>query len=303
MKELAPILLFTYKRLDTLQKTIEALRANQLSKESILYIFSDGAKSENDISAIQAVRAYLKTIVGFKNIHIKESETNKGLAKSIISGVSEIMKITDQVIVMEDDLITTPNFLSFMNKALTKYETEPKVFSISGYSMNLGQENHQSNETYFLNRSWSWGWASWKDRWEKVDWDMKDYDSFKKDKVRKKEFAKGGSDLNKMLRGQMEGKLDSWAIRWLYEQHKVQGLTLYPVYSKVYNDGFDEMATHTTGSNSRFLPVLDKEFSHEITFPNSVALNVEKQAAFMKIMSVKSRIRSKIDFLLQSILN
>lgn len=299
MRNTVPILLFTYKRLDALKKTIEALAANELADQSNLYIFSDGPKSQKDQKAIQEVRAYLKTVEGFKNINIKASEVNKGLANSIISGVSEIMELSDSVIVMEDDLLTTSNFLIFMNNALSKYENEQKVFSVSGYSMNLNQDINKPSETYFLNRGWSWGWATWKSRWENVDWEMKDYESFKKDKNKKSEFAKGGSDLNKMLRNQMEGALDSWAIRWFYYQFIVNGLTLYPVYSKVYNNGFDQLATHTTGSNSRYLPLLDKDLSNEISFPKSIEISQEYQKAFIRNMSVKARIRSKVESIFQ----
>lgn len=297
---MVPVLLFTYKRLDALKKTIEALSANELADQSDLYIFSDGPKTEKDQKPIQEVRAYLKTVKGFNNINIKASEVNKGLANSIISGVSEVMELSDKVIVMEDDLLTTSNFLMFMNKALSKYENEQKVFSVSGYSMNLNQDVNQPGETYFLNRGWSWGWATWKNRWEHVDWEMKDYESFKNDKNKKSEFAMGGSDLNKMLRNQMEGALDSWAIRWFYHQLKVKGLTLYPTYSKVYNNGFDQLATHTTGSNSRYLPLLDEELSNEIFFPKSIEISEGYQKAFLKNMSVKARIRSKIETILQS---
>lgn len=297
---MAPILLFTYKRLDALKKTIEALSVNELALESDLYIFSDGPKTTKDQIAIQEVRTYLKTVKGFKSIHIKTSETNKGLANSIISGVSEVIELSDKVIVMEDDLLTTSNFLMFMNNALSEYENEHKVFSVSGYSMNLNREVNKSSETYFLNRGWSWGWATWKSRWEHVDWEMKDYESFRKDKNKKSEFAMGGSDLNKMLRNQMEGALDSWAIRWFYHQFKVKGLTLYPVCSKVYNNGFDQLATHTTGSNSRYLPLLDKDLSEEVSFPKSIEISQAYQKAFLKNMGVKARIRSKMESILQS---
>jgi len=300
MNHTAPILLFTYKRLDALKKTINALIANELSSQSNLYIFSDGPKSDKDVAAVQAVRTYLKTIKGFKNISVEESEANRGLAESIISGVSKIMKISDHVIVMEDDLLTTPNFLVFMNKALAEYENQHRVFSISGYSMNLNQDIKNADETYFLNRGWSWGWATWKTRWEAVDWKVKDYDEFKKNKIKRAEFAQGGSDLNKMLRLQMNGKLDSWAIRWFYHQFKVNGLTLYPVYSKVYNNGFDHLATHTSGSNSRYLPLLDETFSQNVSFPKVIKANPNYQAAFLKNMGVKARIRSKMETILQS---
>ncbi len=300
MNQKAPILLFTYKRLDALKKTIAALNQDELSKQSNLFIFSDGPKHKKDIEKVGEVRNFLKDISGFKHIYIEESKTNRGLANSVISGVSEVMKLYDRVIVLEDDLITTSNFLTFMNAALSAYEEEQKVFSISGYSMNLNKNNKKTNETYFLNRGWSWGWATWRNRWTNVDWEMKDYAQFKKDKKEKAAFALGGSDLNKMLRKQMNGKLDSWAIRWFYHQYKVSGLTLYPVCSKVYNNGFDKLATHTTGSNSRYIPLLDEELSSEIIFPKSVALSQEYQKAFLNNMSFKARLRSKIESIFQT---
>lgn len=300
MNEMAPILLFTYKRLEALKKTVEALVQNNLALESNLFVFSDGPKSKNDVKQIQEVRSYLKTITGFKKVNIKESPTNKGLANSIITGVSEVMEFSDEVIVLEDDLLTTSNFLVFMNQALKKYKNAERVFSISGYSFDLKQGDDRPNENYFLNRGWSWGWATWKDRWATIDWQVKDYADFKNDKQKKNEFAKGGSDLNKMLRNQMEGSLDSWAIRWFYHQYKVKGLTLYPVYSKVHNVGFDDLATHTTGSNRRYLPLLDNNSGHEIIFPESIEIHPKKQKLFQRKMGVKARIRSKIETIFQA---
>lgn len=300
MSETAPILLFTYKRLEALKKTVEALAKNNLASLSNLYIFSDGPKTESDDAQIQLVRSYLKTVTGFKKVIINESPTNKGLANSIISGVSEVLQIANQVIVLEDDLLTTSNFLTFMNQALKQYKDSDQVFSISGYSFNLKQENDNLNDCYFLNRGWSWGWATWKDRWKDIDWEVTDYADFKNDRSKKNAFAKGGSDLNKMLKNQMEGSLDSWAIRWFYHQYKVKGLTLYPVYSKVDNTGFDNLATHTTGSNKRYLPLLDINVGHEFNFPDSKEIHREKQKLFQKKMGVNARIRSKIETIFQS---
>jgi len=159
------------------------LKKNDLAKESNLFIFSDGPKNNEEHKDICKVRAYLKTIRGFKTININVSEANKGLAKSIISGVAEILKITDRVIVLEDDLLTTPNFLVFMNMALEKYQNEQKVFSVSGFSFNLNQDDTEPEETYFLTRGWSWGRATWKKNWEDIDWQIRDYSNFKKDKI------------------------------------------------------------------------------------------------------------------------
>lgn len=299
--KLAPVLLFAYKRLEPLVQTVEALSKNILASESDIFVFSDGPKKQSDEKEINEVREFIKTISGFKSITIKESKKNKGLANSIISGVSEVMKMYDRVIVLEDDLLTTSNFLMYMNKSLNKYENEANAFSISGYSFNLHLKGHFFEETYFLHRGWSWGWGTWRDRWEKVDWSVADYNEFKTNKEKRKEFSRGGSDLNKMLDSQMNGTLDSWAIRWFYHQYKVKGLTLFPVYSKVYNNGFDKYATHTTGSNRRYLPLLDSKESHEIEFPKNVSVQPKYQRPYLKKMGIMARILSKVETLIFSI--
>lgn len=295
MTELAPIVLFTYKRLDTLIKTVESLQQNYLATESDLYIFSDAAKGIQDQKSVQDVRNYIKTIKGFKSIAIFESEANKGLATSIIEGVSEILKIHETVIVLEDDLVSTNNFLDFMNQSLEKFKDENSVFSISGFSFNLNIETKYLYDVYFLNRGWSWGWATWRDRWGKVDWEIKDYSEFIKNKKAQKLFSTGGSDLNSMLKKQMTGNLDSWAIRWFYNQFKLGGLTLYPVKSKILNEGFGVEATHTTGSSRRYTPNLDNEKNKQINFPPIVNLTILAQNKFQQKMSLFSRFKSKIE--------
>ncbi|AIZ40717.1 glycosyltransferase family protein [Cellulophaga baltica] len=291
----APILLFTYKRLDALKNTIAALKKNDLASESDLFIFSDGPKQLKDKDIIDQIRTFLKTVDGFKSVTISASPTNKGLANSIIGGVTTVMEKSETVIVLEDDLLTTPNFLTYMNKALSEYTAEKKIFSISGYSFDLRSKDQNPNTTYLLNRGWSWGWATWRDRWENVDWEVASYKEFSENKIERKEFAKGGSDLNAMLDKQMSGKLDSWAIRWFYHQFKTGGLTLYPLGSKIYNDGFDEFATHTNGSEKRYLPYLDKEHQMNFDFPKEIAISKEYQKKFQSKMGIIARIKSKIE--------
>jgi hypothetical protein len=291
----SPILLFTYKRLDTLKKTVASLAENELANQSELFIFSDGAKIPSDDIIVAQVREFLKTVKGFKKITIYESNRNKGLATSIIDGVTLILQSFDTVIVLEDDLGTTPNFLTFMNSCLDNFKAHRDAFSVSGYSFNLGISTDFQEDAYFLNRGWSWGWGTWKDRWENVDWDVKDYDLFKNDATARKRFSKGGSDLNKMLDMQMNGQLDSWAIRWFYHQFKINGLTIYPVFSKVFNNGFDNLATHTNGSITRYLPLLDNEFKNEFKFPEKVILSQDYQHRFLSKMGIWSRLKSKLE--------
>lgn len=294
-RNLAPVLVFTYRRLDALKETIKALQQNTLAGESELFIFSDGPKGDSDDVDVQLVREYLNDIDGFRKITIKKSPNNKGLATSIISGVSEVFETFDKVIVLEDDLLTTPNFLTFMNKALHRYENECSVFSISGYSFDLGKNDNETADVYLFCRGWSWGWATMKSKWEKVDWEVKDYHLFIKDKAMKREFARGGSDLNRMLRLQMAGCLDSWAIRWFYHQFKEQGLTVYPVESKVHNNGFDDTATHTNGSDRRYRPRLDTTHSEDFVFTSSTEVNPYYRDRFLLKLSLGARLVSRLE--------
>lgn len=291
---LAPIVLFTYKRLETLQKTIDALRLNFLASDSDLIIYSDGPKDHKDEPIIQEIRSYLRTIKGFKSIAIHESEKNQGLATSIISGVSSVMKVYDKAIVLEDDLLTSTNFLAFMNQALDKYKHSESVCSISAYSFDLKEQDDSLEKGYFLNRSWSWGWATWRDRWEEVDWMVSDYNDFSKSSRQKAGFAKLGSDVNKMLAAQMTGKADSWYIRFIYYQYKRGLLTFYPNVSKIDNNGFDTEATHNTGIKSRFITSFDLTNNIEFIFPENVSINGAKQRVFSAKLGFKTRLINKL---------
>ena len=261
----APILLFTYKRIKSLKKTVETLKENFLASESELYIFSDGGKSDDDNKKVGEVRDYLRSISGFKKITLKESKVNKGLANSIINGVTEVLKSYDSVIVLEDDLETSPNFLNFMKESLSYYQNSSNVFSVSGYSFDLKIRADYNFDVYFTKRSSSWGWAIWKDRWEKVDWSMKNFEATVWSFQRIIDFNKMGSDLYGMMKLQHQGKIDSWAIRACFHQYLINSYTVFPVVSKVQNIGYGDDATHTSGYNS-FKTVVDTTNKTKFTF-------------------------------------
>ena len=187
MKNLAPIVLFTYIRFEKLKKTVQILSENELAIYSDLIIFSDGAKFIEDNNTIINIRAYLKTITGFKSVKIYESKWNKGLANSIIQGVTDVLKEYPYAIILEDDLITSKNFLNFMNQALIYYKDSESVLSISGYLPELDSLNCRF-DAFFLPRSWSWGWAIWQNRWTKIDWELSTNNPFYKNKYLRNKF-------------------------------------------------------------------------------------------------------------------
>jgi hypothetical protein len=292
IKMLAPICLFTYNRLEETQKTVDALKKNYLASDSDIFIFSDGAKNENGKNKVEEVRQYLKTINGFKSVTIFQSENNKGLATSIISGVTQILERYGKVIVLEDDLITSANFLNFMNQALDFYEFNSSVFSISGYSFNLPSLKNNKADFYIGYRASSWGWGTWKNQWDKVSWEITDFKQFIWNPVKHLKFLRGGSDMSLMLWRQMNDKIDSWAIRWCYHQFKNNLFTVYATKSKIINIGVGNNATHTK-RNSRFEVELDDGKQEIFKFEQNVSIDRELAKEFRQNFSVVSRLKDK----------
>lgn len=291
---LAPICLFVYSRLDETKKTIESLQQNILASESHLYVFSDGEKNEENRKNVLAVREYIHSINGFASVKIYESNINKGLANSIISGVTEIVNKYGKIIVIEDDLIFSTNFICFMNQALNFYENKKRVANISGYAFDFKYPSDYKYDMAFSCRFSSWGWATWKDRWEKVDWEVKDYKSFRWNIFNRIRFYQGGSDLDRMLRLQMKGKLDSWAIRFAYHHFKYDLLDIFPRISKVLYNGFNSGATHTQNKKDTFDTVLDSTENFNFQFSENLETEKEITKQFYNHYSFKTRLNYKI---------
>lgn len=240
----APVVLFTYNRPEHTRRTVEALRANLGARETDLHIYSDGPKSDQHAESVRQVRSYLRTINGFKTVTVTERDRNMGLAVSIITGVTTALERHSSVIVVEDDMITAPNFLDFMNTALTVYDPRQDVFSVTGYNYPLCIPADYPHDAYLSYRSSSWGWGTWPDRWNKVDWAIRDFAKFLSSPRERALFARGGDDLLAILQLQMEGKLDSWSIRFDYAHYKHNALCLHPIRSKIQNIGFDGSGIH-----------------------------------------------------------
>jgi hypothetical protein len=291
---LAPILLFVYNRPWHTQKTFESLVQNILVSESDLIIYSDYPKNEDAKKSVNLVREYIKTISGFHNVFIVERQENFGLAKNIISGVTEVIQKYDKVIVMEDDLLTSPYFLKYMNEALDYYQNEPRIFTITGYnypSSAMRIPTDYMHDIYFSPRNSSWGWATWRDRWEKADWDMKDYPQFSLDKKAQKSFNYGGEDLTDMLKAQMEGRINSWSIRLTYTHFKHGGLCVYPVVSFVKNIGLDGSGIHCGVESSQKFSNSSLSMKDNIRFLKDIQVNEKIMNEFKKLFQKKLILR------------
>ena len=234
---LAPIILFVYNRPAHIKHTIEALLKNILASESHLYIFSDGPKNNNDKLLVDEVREYLKTIKGFRDIHIIERSENIGLANSIISGVTEIIEKYEKAIILEDDLVTSPYFLKYMNEALNYYEFSEEVICISGFIYPIKET---LPNTFFIKGADNLGWATWKRGWKEFESNGEKLSEYIKQNNLRREFTRNYSyPYYKMLKDQIKGKNNSWAIRWYASAFIKNKLVLYPHKSLVIHIGSD----------------------------------------------------------------
>ena len=272
---LSPIILFVYNRLYHTEQVINSLKNNTLADKSDLYIYADGPKSEDDSIKVQEVRAYLKTIDGFKNIHIQLQETNLGLAKSITKGVTEIVNKFNKVIVLEDDIVTSPYFLPYMNDALHYYEDKEDVASIHGYIYPVTQKVPQA---FFLKGADCWGWATWKRAWDLFEPNGQILLDQIIEKGLEREFDFDRSyPYVQMLKDQVADLNNSWAIRWYASTFLKNKLTLYPGHSLVQNIGNDSSGTHSDTTSVFDVPL----YSSKVPVEREVIVSKEGYQAFV----------------------
>lgn len=241
----APILLFVYNRPEHVRRNIQALLKNELAAESELFIYSDAAKDETSQAAVKEVRAFIRSIQGFKKITITERAENWGLARSIIDGVTTQINRYGRVIVLEDDLVVAPHFLQFMNDALETYRDEERVGHIQACDFT---HDPSLPDTFLIKWTGSWGWGTWDRAWKHFNADGKALLTELESRKLTYTFDFNGKyGYTRMLRRQIEGKNNSWAIRWNASLFLKGILSLNVGKSLVQNEGFDGSGTNCGG--------------------------------------------------------
>ncbi|MBA2611404.1 MAG: glycosyltransferase family 2 protein [Bacteroidetes bacterium] len=275
---LAPIVLFTYNRPFHTQQVLDSLAQNIEAKDSLLYIFCDGAKenaSAADLEKIKKTREIVNSEKRFKEVIVTEQIKNKGLAGSVIDGVTEVVNKHSNVIVLEDDLVLSPYFLLHMNDSLTRYEKDPKICQIG--ACNFFACGPKYPDVFFLAMSECWGWATWKNRWEHFNPNAQQLLEKLQEKNLIQRFnAYGSYDMEGMLKDQILGKVSSWAIRWQAVCVINGWLTLYP--NPAYTNHIESKeATH---ANDNVVPPMQQ------TKPVFKTFVAEENAAVIEAMKL-----------------
>lgn len=290
--QLAPILFFTYNRPEHTLKSLEALKCNLLSDQSELFFFSDGPKSEEDRTAVNEVRKIIHSVEGYKQIHIIENETNKGLAANIIGGVTQVIKKYGRVIVLEDDLITSRYFLTFMNDALDRYDNTPEIAHIQGYCY----PNLNVPDAFLTKWAGSWGWATWKSQWANFNSDGDELlTNIYERKLTKTFDFNGRYPYTRMLKRQVKGINNSWAIRWYASLLLNDKLSLNAGRSLVQNIGFDGTGIHSGNKDIYVTNLYNERLSVEVpTIEESKIARLEIEKYHKKTYSFWAKVKRRL---------
>jgi hypothetical protein len=265
----APICLFTYKRFEHFKKTIKALQQNYLAKYSCLYICSNAAMYEGELEIINNIRKFASTIQGFEKVTLIENKINKGQEETFRKNITAILQVYKKIIVLEEDMVTTKNFLNYMNAALDYYEGTKNINSIAGYSVPIDDRYFNHDDVFFIQRSCSWGWATWVDRWVLMKWDIT------KDDLREINWFKfndAGYDKYNMLSEVVDQKLNAWDIKTDYTMYQNNLFTVYPKKSFLWNIGTDGSGLHS-GKTDKYDPILVDETITDFRFNDAVIVN------------------------------
>lgn len=273
MPDLAPIVLFVYNRPEHTRRTLAALAANPLAVASDLIIYADGPKKQEHSASVREAREVARSASGFRSVRLIERQRNMGLANSIITGVSDVCAAHGRAIVVEDDLVVSPDFLPFLNAALSRYQNEEHVFQISGYA--YPAHDQSTPRSFFLPMASCWGWATWARAWARFDPTMSALTKLDRDPTARRQFnVDDAYDYYGMACQQRQDKIDSWGIRWQLSLFVGGGLVLYPRDSLVYNAGVDASGTHGMGHAAFQRELQERAFDLDaMTWPPRIAID------------------------------
>jgi hypothetical protein len=278
-----PIALFIYKRPDHTENVIKSLMMCERFDDTNIYVFADGPRNNEEHRAVSKTRNIARDILGIKATYI-ESDRNIGLANSITLGVDQLCNKYGRVVVLEDDLLVSRYFLRYMNEALERYEHDTSVMQISGYMFPIDSVS-LSSKCSFLPLTTSWGWGTWKRAWDNYDPEAKGWELLLSDSSIKARFNLSGSyDYAWMLKNQMQGYIDSWAIRWYWSVFRRNGLVLYPPASLIRNIGLDGSGTHGSRTYQHALTQETLPDVTKFTYPDQIVVDSERLNAVTRYL-------------------
>lgn len=273
--------LFTYHRSEHTRQVIDALSRNTEIPEK-LFIFQDGIRAETNVDEWERVGEVIKNITWCKTeLHI--SDKSKGCARSVIDGINYVLQNYEAIIVLEDDCVPEPRFISYMYQALQKYKNRPEVYSIGGHAWDVSfSEEHI--DAYFNGRTNSWGWGTWKDRWKQFQEDYLLIRRIEETEEGRRRLDIWGKDLKSMVVGNINGNCDAWDVFWSLTVIANNGVCLSPYRSLIHNIGMDGSGTHCTVRQDTWKKSV-QNYNKEFIFPDEIIINKKCEQEFSNMFS------------------
>jgi len=265
MRRVAPIVFIVFNRPDHTLQTLEALKLNTLAKESDLHIFADGSRGAKDDEGVRQVREIIRKADGFKQVYLHESPVNKGCSASVLSAIEYVLTLDDRCIVVEDDILTAPLFLEYINEGLSFYEDNTSIFCIGAYRSAFKTPVNFKDDVYALSRSCAWGWGTWKRAWERISVDPEEIRQDLLDPKIRKTFAEHGEDWLRTYKTDPE----IWDLRVSYGLWKKGMLTVMPIQSYTHNIGRDGSGIHYHGAALK----VSQDYKFPTNLPKFTPLN------------------------------
>jgi hypothetical protein len=277
-EESLAVILFVYNRPAHTRAVLQGLAATGVVK---IHVFQDGLRQGHDPGTFMEVTDLIQKI-SFCEVIFKQRAENLGLAKSIIGGVSEILKDFETVLVLEDDCVPSPALLGFIRFCLARFSEDFRVFSICGFGLPTFPKDYPYDACFSPLAS-SWGWATWRNRWNRFDPAAEGWRQIDSDRETRRRFNLPGPRFSDMLGRQMRGEIDSWAIRWYLTHFRAEAVCLYPLRSYIQNIGNDGSGVHSDPSDA-FEVAMNSEFNPDtFRFPPTFEFDPKIRVAFNQI--------------------
>jgi hypothetical protein len=294
---MTPVAIFAYNRPDHIQSALSSLASCSRLADCRLVIYCDGPKTPAQDAGVAATRRVVRDWALRLNAEVIEREKNQGLARSIVSGVTEQCQKFGRTIVVEDDLVVSPDFLDYMLQALDRYQEYANVYQISGFMYPISHPT--SPDAFFLPLSTTWGWATWERAWRIFSWDAGKALVQLADTKKSKQFDLDGSfPYTAMLRQREEAHNDSWGILWWYVVFQADGLVLHPRQSLVWNGGFDNSGIHSGAPSYTMQSARDSinqpRLGKPLVYPKEVIIDQEAFNRLKKYLRSRSNRRNRL---------
>jgi hypothetical protein len=284
-----PVVLFTYRRAMHAQRACASLSRCRRLDECQVYLYCDGPNGDEDRAAVEASRRVVREWAPKLRGDVIERPENLGLAKSIVAAVSDLCRVHGRVIVIEDDLVLSPDFLDYMLQALDRYQDAPQVYQVSGFMFPI--DLSATTDAMFLPLTTTWGWATWARAWQRFEWlPAGTLDALKDPAVQRRFDLDGSYPYSAMLRDRLAGRNDSWGILWWWTVFQAHGLVLYPKESLVVNEGFDDSGVHCGNrpNSSNRADFVVREMDRPFLFPSDMTTDEVVLNAVIKQMGMKA---------------